>query len=197
MKPTRAEREFQRNRKDHDFILGQGERKNDYTFLTNQASRQSTPTQHGAHLMRSYHEAQWAQHFERKGFAQAPINSPVAFSVPCYFFEPYGGKRWPSYPAKHHYRIDFVLVYEIQPHIFWNTPRFYAKRWEWVSIKPTTEFADDRRHLIELVQFDSLHQRAMQLCGLPTERHRIYSITYDAVSKTCKTKVLDREGFRR
>lgn len=35
VKPTRAEREFQRNRKDHDFILGQGERKNDYTFLSN------------------------------------------------------------------------------------------------------------------------------------------------------------------
>lgn len=196
--PTKAEREARKHRTTHEFILGQGERKNDTRFIKSSPyPRKSTPTQHGAHLMRSYHEAAWAAHFESKGFSQAPILSPIAFPTPCYFFEPYGMRRWPSYKAAKCYRIDFVLVYEIKRDPY-RPPLFCAKRWEWVSIKPietpTTnlEIEQDRQWLVELVQFDSLHQRAMQLCGLPDQQHHIYSMP----NESGKISYIDRDGQR-
>lgn len=182
-RPTKAELEARKHRTTYEFKLSQGLRDNDTAFITSQQyeeHRDSTPTKHGVHLMRSRLETLWAQHFEKKGYAQAPT-----ISVPCYFYEPAGCRKWKSYTRGRHYRIDFVLVYELDG--------IYAKRWEWVSIKPTIEYQEDRNNLIELVKFDSLHQRAMQVCGKPDD-YRVYSIVFDPDIKDCKVTHVDRKS---
>ena len=201
MMPTKAEREARKLHTDYDFIIGQGRRKNDTAFIEQQRLRaqpheyQGTPTQHGAHLMRSYHEASWAEHFESHGFPAAPVSASAPYAVPCYFYEPYGMKRWSEYPTGHHYRIDFALVKSIAPYLYRERQkdegktRYRATSWQWVSIKPENfdRWELDRRYLEALVRFDSLHQTAMQICGLPAKPHRIYLFKHNR-----PVKIVDR-----
>lgn len=174
----------------HDFILSQGGRRNDTIFISRtQHDSHSTPTQHGHYLMRSRLETLWAARFERRGFVQA---IPGVTTPPCYFYEPAGSKRWPTYRKGHHYRIDFALVYEVDNRVITEDAGraqyglcSCAVRWEWVSIKPTIDDQDDRQHLSDLVMFDSRHQRAFQCCGLPDHPLHIYQITYNPITGCC------------
>src|SRR2546430_8945831 len=153
----------------HDFTLIQGRRQNDQQFIADHADPTiSFPTLHGAHLMRSRLKARWAERFEKKGFAQAPYG--LATSIPCYFYEPRGMKRWPAYPKGHRYRVDFVLVYAVETILLEGEQRSRATRWEWISIKPSHDEADVE-HLKQLVLFDSRHQRAFQCTGNPDGTH--------------------------
>lgn len=160
----------------HAFELYQGRRANDEKFIGDNHAL-STPTQHGLYLMRSHLETLWAQRFERRGFTQAGygISQP-----PCYFYEPRGMKRWPSYLPGKHYRIDFLLVYESSPCDLEGEQRSRATRWEWISVKPK-EDAQDVEHLKALVAFDSLHQHAFQCIG-DLERPLINVVTWNGSS---------------
>jgi len=176
----------------HDFVLSQGARRNDTQYITeHEDDGKSVPTQHGFFLMRSRLEAIWARHFESRGFKQA---TPGVTDPPCYFYEPAGCKKWPTYAHGHHYRIDFVLVYEVENRVIIESPErakygvcSRAIKWEWVSIK-ATENAQDLEHLKALVAFDSRHQRAFQCCGYPDQHPIIYTITWDLTSETTVVK---------
>jgi hypothetical protein len=172
----------------HHFILSQGARRNDTRFITehedDDTAYKGVPTQHGFFLMRSGHEAAWAKQFERRGFVQA---TPGITQPPCYFYEPAGCVKWPSYPKGKHYRIDFCLVYDVENRVVYEDKKrakydvcSVALRWKWVSIKPTTAFAQDRQYLIDLVKFDSRHQTAFQCCGYPDHPLRIYEFAYNS-----------------
>jgi hypothetical protein len=166
----------------HDFVLWQGNRTNDTQFITRPNVEQcSVPTQHGAHLMRSKLEALWAARFERRGFPQAPTG--VAPTVPCYFYEPAGMKKWPTYPSGHHYRIDFILVHEARVGVVKQKSRSCAVRWDWISIKPELDH-EDLHHLQHLVLFDSKHNVAFQCCGNP-DHPDIYRVVYDYSTEKC------------
>ena len=171
----------------HDFFLLQGHRLNDQKYITSHSTdtRLGIPTQHGDHLMRSRLETQWAGRFEKKGFTQAPYG--VASSLPCYFYEPSGMKRWPSYPKGHHYRIDFILVREVETISLDGVQRSRAVRWEWISIKPAYDLTDIG-YLQQLVLFDSRHQRAFQCIGPPDECHHTYQVLYNPLTQKCDVK---------
>lgn len=161
----------------HAFHLYQGRRAHDEAFVVTQGTDLSTPTKHGLYLMRSRLETLWAERFERRGFIQAPCG---IVQTPCYFYEPRGMKRWPSYPAGRHYRVDFVLVTGVETHSLEGEQRSRATAWEWISIKPTLDDVD-LNHLKDLVAFDSLHQRAFQCIGLPRDE-RINIVSWNGVS---------------
>lgn len=128
--------------------------------------------------MRSRLETLWAARFERRGYTQALCGITT---TPCYFYEPRGMKRWPTYRAGHHYRIDFVLVSVVEPFVVDGETRSRAARWEWVSIKPAEDTLD-LAHLKALVEFDSRHQRAFQCCGNPQENPIIIIVSWNGTS---------------
>ncbi len=166
----------------HDFVLTQGQRRHRTTFIKDHASI-SIPTQHGYHLMASQLEVEWARRFEFRGYSQAPPNS-IPTSLPCYFYEPAGMKKWSSYTIGKYYWIDFVLVYEIEAIAYKSVQRARAIRWEWISIKPEPNELD-LQHLQDLVKFDSRHQRAFQCCGHPQNSPIIRKITYNPQTSEC------------
>jgi len=163
--------------KTHAFTLMQGDRCNDTAFISSSLNRISVPTWHGRYLMRSVLETEWAKHFESRGYCQT--GRGITESLPCYFYEPRGMKKWPGYPGGH-YRIDFILVSAVKTICFKGENRSCATDWIWISVKPVFD-SQDFEWLKELRAFDRGHHRAFQCIGNPSE-HNIREVPWPDIA---------------